>query len=181
MRSRRPEGLMQLRLVYVGIVTACGIAWYLVRRTTFDEERRTGTPSDGDPNLERLGVYLGLLAGLGLSLLNGLTGWFRTYRDQSWGRLLWHALGPVYLLILIAILARVLLRPLPWSFRGNIHAHEGRAMWLVLIVQNAIAQMVTGPLTEWNEMAFNIYYVLLFAITAVIVFHVQTMKALEAQ
>ena len=172
---------MQLRLLYFGFVTACGIAWYLLRRQTFDEERRTGTPSDGDPNLDRLGVYLGLLAGLGLSLLNGLTGWFRTYRDESWGRVLWHTLGPVYLLILLAILARVLLRPLPRNFSGNIHAHAAGAMWLVLIVQNGIAQMVTGPLTEWNEMAFNIYYMLLFAITAVIVFHVQTVKALEAR
>ena len=172
---------MQLRLFYVGFVTACGMAWYLLRRRTFDEERRTGTPSDGDPNLDRLGVYLGLLAGLGLSLLNGLTGWFRTYRDESWGRVLWHTLGPVYLLILLAILARVLLRPLPRNFSGNLHAHAGGAMWLVLIVQNAIAQMVTGPLTEWNEMAFNIYYMLLFAITAAIVFHVQTMKALKAR
>src|SRR5262245_45390695 len=173
--------MMQLRLLYVGFVTACGIAWYLLRRRTFDEERRTGTPSEGDPNLDRLGVSLGLLAGLGLSLWNGLTGWFRTYRDESWGRVLWHTLGPVYLLILLAIIARVLLRPVPRNCSGDIHAHVAGAMWLVLIVQNAIAQMVTGPLTEWNEMAFNIYYMLLFAITAVIVFHVQTMKALEAR
>ena len=50
-------------------------------------------------------------------------------------------------------------------------------MWLVLIVQNAIAQLVTGPPTEWKQMAFSIYYVLLFTITAVVVFHFHSMQA----
>lgn len=180
-RPQQPEGMMQFRIMYVAVVIACGIAWYLVRRKTFDEERRTGTPSGGDPNLERLGVYLGVLAGLALSLLNGMTGWFRIYRDASYGRVLWHILGPVYFLILIAILAWILLRPRPRNFRGNMHPHAYALMWLVLIVQNAIAQLVTGPPTQWNEMAFSIYYVLLFTITAVIVFHFQSMKAREAQ
>ena len=44
-------------------------------------------------------------------------------------------------------------------------------MWLVLIVQNVIAQLVTGPHSQWNEVAFSIYYLLLFAITAMIVIH----------
>jgi hypothetical protein len=172
-------GALRLQLMYVSFVMACGITWYLIRRRTFDEERRTATPTGGDPNLERLGLYLGLLAGLGLSLLNGLNGWFAIYRHESSDRILWYILGPVYLLILIAILAWVPLRPLPRNYRGNIYPKASRAMWLVIIVQNAIAQLVTGPLSEWNEMAFNIYYLLLFAITAVIVFHIQTAKARE--
>jgi hypothetical protein len=169
-------GDLHLQLLYVGFVIACGVAWYLIRRKTFDEERKTGTPIDGDPNLERLGLYLGLLAGLGLSLFNGLNGWFGIYRHESSGRSLWYTLGPVYLLLLTAMLAWVLLRPIPRNYRGNIHRNASGAMWLVLIVQNVIAQLVTGPLSEWNEMAFNIYYLLLFTITAVIVFHLQTIK-----
>jgi hypothetical protein len=83
----------------------------------------------------------------------------------------------VYLLGLVAILAWILFRPLPRDFRGNPHPHAHGLMWLVLIVQNAIAQLVTGPPSEWNEMAFSIYYALLFTITGVIVFHISSMKA----
>ena len=167
------------RILYVAVVTALGLAWYLARRKTFDEERRRGTPGDGDPNLERLGVFLGLLAGLGLSLLNGLNGWLRIDRGDPRSQVLWHVLGPVYLLGLVAILAWILFRPLPREFRGNLHPHAYGLMWLVLIIQNAIAQLVTGPPSQWKEMAFSIYYVLLFTITGVIVFHTSSRKVRE--
>ncbi len=182
-RSLLPEGILQFRMMCVGFVIVCGTVWYLLRRKTFDEEKSRGTPTDGDPNLERLGVYLGVLAGFAVSLLNGLTGWFQTYRgyENSFARVLWHILGPVYLLGLIAILACILLRPLPRNFGGNVYPRAYGLIWLVLIFQNAIAQLVTGPLTDWNEMAFNIYYVLLFAITAVIVLHFHSMKARESR
>ena len=62
-RPELPVGMMQFRIVYVAVVIACGIAWYLVRRKTFDDERRTGTPSDGDPNLERLACLFGHTGG----------------------------------------------------------------------------------------------------------------------
>ncbi len=52
-------------------------------------------------------------------------------------------------------------------------------MWLVLLMQNAIAQAITGPLSDWQELAFNIYYAVLFAITAVTVVHFQSLKKLE--
>jgi hypothetical protein len=164
-------------ILYTGAVTALGLAWYLVRRKTFDEVAARGTPGDGDPNLERLGLFLGLLAGLGLSLLNGLNGWFRFDGPRS--QVLWHVLGPVYLLGLVAILAWTLFRPLPPGFRGNLHPHACGLMWLVLIVQNVIAQLVTGPPSQWNEMAFSIYYVLLFTITGVIVFHTSSRQVRE--
>jgi len=176
---RQSEGTTAFRILYVAMVTALGLAWYLARRKTFDEERRKGSPGDGDPNLERLGVFLGLLAGLGLSLLNGLNGWFRIDRGDPRSQVLWHVLGPVYLLGLVAILAWILFRPLPREFRGNLHPHAYGLMWLVLIVQNAIAQLVTGPPSQWNEMAFSIYYVLLFAITGVGVFHTSSRKVRE--
>jgi hypothetical protein len=175
----RQSDVTTFRILYVAAVAALGLAWYLARRKRFDEERRKGSTGDGDPNLERLGVYLGLLAGLGLSLLNGLNGWFRIDRGHPRGQLLWHVLGPVYLLGLVAILAGILFRPLPRGFRGNLHPHAYGLMWLVLIVQNAIAQLVTGPPSQWNEMAFSIYYVLLFTITGLIVFHTRARKAGE--
>jgi hypothetical protein len=54
-------------------------------------------------------------------------------------------------------------------------------MWLVLVVQNAIAQLITGPHTQWNEVAFSIYYALLFAITAAIVIHYGSLKRHELE
>jgi hypothetical protein len=55
---RQLEGATTFRVLYVATVTALGLAWYLARRKTFDEERRRETPGDGDPNLERLGYTL---------------------------------------------------------------------------------------------------------------------------
>jgi hypothetical protein len=60
--------------------------------------------------------------------------------------------------------------------RGPNFPHAAAAIWLVLLVQNAIAQAITGPLSLWQEVAFNIYYLLLFAINAVTVIHFQSLK-----
>jgi hypothetical protein len=176
---RPADGIMMFRTLYTALVTAAGLAWYLVRRETYDEESKPGAANDGAPNLERLGLYLGLLAGLALSLLNGLNGWFGIYWADHQGQTLWHILGPVYLLGLVGILTWILFWPLPQGFPGNLHPHGNGLMWFVLIVQNAIAQLVTGPPWQWNEMAFSIYYVLLFTITAVIVYHISLSKVDE--
>jgi hypothetical protein len=178
-----PRDMMRYGTYYYGVVIALGLGWYLLNCQTFDEEKRLGTPIDGDPNLERLGLYLGLLMGLGLSVRNGLKGWFNIYKgnEDYWSRVLWQYLGPVFLLCLIAIAASILLRPLPRNFRGRVFPHASGLMWLVLVVQNAIAQLITGPLTQWNEMAFSIYYALLFAITAAIVIHYGSLKRHELE
>ncbi len=169
---------LRYAMLYLAIVMALGIAWYLVRRTTFEEEKARTTPTGGDPNLERLGLYLGLLVGLGLSLRNGLKGWFNIYKgnEDYWSRVLWQFLGPVFVACMIAIAAWILFRPLPRNFRGRLFPHAYGLIWLVLIFQNAIAQLVTGPPAQWNEMAFSIYYALLFAITAIIVLHFHSRK-----
>jgi len=181
-RSQRLEGMMQFRMMYVAIVTAGGIAWYLFRRKTFDEQKGTGTSSGGDPNLERFGLYVGVLFGLGLSIRNGLKGWCNIYigNEDYWSGVLWQILGPVFMVFLAAIAAWILFRPLPRNFRGDPFPHAYAIVWLVLIVQNALAQLVTGPPTAWNEVAFNIYYGLLFAVTAAIVIHYRCMKAWRA-
>jgi hypothetical protein len=170
--------VMQLSLAAVMLV---GIGWYWIRHRKFEEEERLATPTDGDPNIERFGLYLGLLAGLGLSLEYGIKGWFRVYRGEEqeplWDRYLQHRLAPIYFVILLGIIAWSLVRPLPRNFRGSIFPHAAALMWFVLFLQNAIAQSITGPHSEWNETAFSIYYALLFAITAVTILHFQTLKS----
>jgi hypothetical protein len=174
--------LARYALLYLAGVMAFGMLWYLARRSTFEAEKARTTPLRGDPNLERLGLYLGLLLGLGLSIRNGLKGWFNIYKgdEDYWSGVLWQYLGPVFLLCLIGIVGWIVARPLPRSFRGPLFPHAYRLLWLVLVVLNILAQLVTGPLNRWNEMAFSIYYVLLLAITAVIVFHFHLLKTSRA-
>jgi hypothetical protein len=161
-----------------GAVLFLGCAWYLAHRPAFDEEARTTTPAGGDPRLERFGLSLGLLTGLGLSVRNGLKGWCNIYlgHEDYWSGRLWEVLGPVFLAGLVAVAAWALLRPPPQGPSARRFPHGYGLMWLVLVVQNVIAQLVTGPPTEWNEVAFSIYYLLLFLLSATVVFHYQTLR-----
>jgi hypothetical protein len=181
-RGRSEYAAVEVMRLYLAAVMLVGIGWYFIRRREFDAEKQATTPVDGDPNVERMGLYLGLLAGLGLSLQYGLKGWFNTYRydERVWDRRLQHLLAPIYAILLLAIAGWILLRPLPRNDRGSIFPHAAGAIWLVLLVQNAIAQAITGPLTNWQELAFNIYYALLFVVTAVTIVHFQRRKQLEA-
>ena len=49
-------------------------------------------------------------------------------------------------------------------------------LWLVLLTQNLIAQLITGPHSVWSETVFSIYYALLFLLSGVIVVHAQWRK-----
>jgi hypothetical protein len=108
-----------------------------------------------------------------MSIRNGLKGWFNIYKgnEEYWDGVLWNIAGPLMLLCLLVILARILLRPLPRNFQGDAFPRAYRLIWLVLIVQNVIAQLITGPLSSWQEVAFSIYYLLLFFISATILYH----------
>jgi hypothetical protein len=184
-REARQAGREMMRYLPLGLVgvMAVGCAWYFFRRGALERKEGSFAPSHSDPNLERLGVYLGLLAGLGLSLRNGLKGWFNIYKgnERDWSEALWQYLGPVYLVCLVAIVAWLLFRPARRDPARPLVPGAYGLMWLVLIVQNAIAQLITGPLTQWTEAAFSIYYVLLFFPTAVIVFHFHIVSARRAE
>lgn len=165
----------------ISIGLAYGLAFYLANRPVPEAERTApGTHyGNGHPNLERFGAYLGLLFGLGLSLKNGFKGWANIYlgKEEHWNNVAWAVIGPLMILGLAAIIARIRLRPLPRDTEADIFPHASQLIWLVLVVQNLIAQFVTGPWSSWNEVAFSIYYVLLFMISAVIVYHRGQMKA----
>jgi hypothetical protein len=179
--ARSSDLAITVMRLWLAVAMLGGMAWYLIGYRRFEDEKQAATPVDGDPNVERLGLSLGLLGGLGLSMQYGIKGWFNTYKydERIWDPRSQHALAPVYLVILLAIGVWILVRPIPRGFRGDIFPRAANAMWLVLLMQNAIAQAITGPLTDWQELAFNIYYVVLFAITAVTVVHFQSLKKLE--
>jgi hypothetical protein len=165
--------------LYPTVVIVIGIGWYVLGYRSLGEEQNSPGQSRDDPNVERSGLYLGLLVGLGLSVRNGLKGWFNIYRGDEayWNGVLWQIFGPVLLICLIGLALLVLLRPLPRDLRGAVFPRAYGLMWLVLIVQNVIAQFITGPLTNWVEVVFSIYYILLFLITATIVFHFHTFRS----
>lgn len=139
------------------------------------------SPREDDAGLERFAVHLGLLVGLGMSLKNGTRGWAHVYwedwHDEAyWGELFWRYIGPGMLIVLVAIVLLALARRLMSREECSGVPHAFALIVLVLAHQNLIAQFITGPPTEWAEVAFNIYYVLLFLITAVIFYHYHFMQ-----
>ena len=170
-------------LMFVSPIALFGLAYYLRRRDAYYQQPSGESASEGDPNIERFGLYVGLLFGLGLSIRSGVKGWFNIYlgNEEYWSGVLWKICGPAMLLMFLLICWQAIARPLPRNTRGDRFPRAYGLMWLVLIVQNVLAQLITGPLTQWNEMAFSIYYVLLFAITAVIVIHYEFRRSSNEQ
>ena len=163
------------------VAGAFAFATYAKARTAARQgpaAREAATWSPYGPNLERWGAYIGLILGLGLSIKNGLKGWANIYlgNEDYWNNVFMYIIGPLMILGMVAISARTLLGPRPCGPRDDAFPRAYGIVWLVLIVQNILAQLVTGPLTSWNEVVFNLYYVLLFIISAVIVCHFQFVK-----
>jgi hypothetical protein len=155
----------------LAVLVLFGLAYCLFRRGSYSREPAPPTKAYGDLSLERFGLYLGLLFGLGFSIRNGLKGWFNIYRgdEDYYSGELWKYAAPGMLACLMVLCGWVLIRPVPRNFPGDLFPRAYWSMWLVLIVLNVLAQLITGPLSQWNEFAFNLYYLLLFLITAVIV------------
>jgi len=79
--------------------------------------------------------------------------------------------------ILMIVAAVWLLRSYrPGSLDTDVFPRAYGLIWGVLICQNVIAQCITGPHTNWSEVAFDIYYLLLFFITMPIVYHFHYVK-----
>jgi len=169
----------------ISIGIAYGVAFYLVNRTLPEQERSVKAIWLGNerPNLERFGVYLGLLLGLGFSIRSGLKGWANIYlgNETYWNGVLWNFFGPALIVGLIALVWRVATRRLPRGYGADVFPHAFNLVLMVLIVQNILAQLVTGPWKSWNEVAFSFYYILLFVLSWVIVYHFQTAKQSAAE
>jgi hypothetical protein len=159
----------------ISIGLAYGLAYYLANRPVAAQlvSSSSSKAPHGCPNLERLGAGLALIFGLGMSMKNGLKGWANIYlgNENYWNMVFWSVIGPLMILAVVGLLVWLRLRLLPVGFKDEVFPYAYRMVWLVLVVQNIIAQMVTGPPSSWNEMAFSIYYILLFLLSAVIVYH----------
>lgn len=137
-------------------------------------------PREDDGGLERFTVHLGVLVGLGLSIKNGARGWARIEYGEAdehlWGDFYWQYIGPVMLALLGVIVAMALVRRVMAPREGDSVPHAWAFIVVVLLVQNALAHLVTRPLTDWNEAIFNLYYVLLFFLSATILYHYHFMQ-----
>jgi hypothetical protein len=158
----------------LSIGAAYGLAYFLVnRRTAAQRSSSEEFANSSHPRLERLAAYTGLLLGLGLSVKNGLKGWANIYlgNEEHWNRVLWSILGPLMLGGVLVLIFRQVSQPLKRGPGGDLFPHDYALIWVVLITQNVIAQLVTGPWKVWNEVAFSFYYLLLFVISALVVHH----------
>ena len=150
----------------ISIGLAYGLAYFLANRPLARPDGAPEAPAlfTPCPNCERLGAYIGLLIGLGFSIKNGLKGWANIYlgNEEHWNHVLWMFIGPLMLLGLIALPVWVFWRrPLPApsdaapggapAAQPNPFPHAYGLIWLVLIVQNVIAQLITGPHSSWDE------------------------------
>ncbi|GMV94114.1 MAG: hypothetical protein AMXMBFR82_38920 [Candidatus Hydrogenedentota bacterium] len=165
----------------ISIGIAYGVAYFLVNRPVPAEARRVNKSlfTNQRPNLERFGLYLGLILGLGFSIRNGLKGWANIYlgNEDLWAARFSMVILPLMLLGIAAVIVYVWRRPLPAGYEGNVFPRAAWIIWTVLIVQNVIAQLVTASPKGWTEAVFAIYYVLLFLIAAGIVVHYQILRA----
>ena len=160
-------------LTAVAVVFAIGyvVRAHFVARGAPQELIVAWSPYGG--NLERWGAYAGLIFGLGISIQRGLKGWANVYLgdERYWNQTFMNVIGPLMIVGLAAVSLRTLLRRHPGGKQGDPFPDAYAIVWCVLAVQNVLAQMITGPPSNWNEVVFNIYYLLLFLITAVVVFH----------
>ncbi len=171
--------------LYLGMLAAFGIAYYLLglRRSAGGASLAAPPQVVPDLNLERLGVYLGLLLGLGLSIKNGSRGWANIYPkmfpegENYWGEVFWRVIGPLMLVCLVILLVGRLFSAGSRSAKAGLFPGAFWLIALVLIVQNLIAQMITGPLSDRRELEFNIYYLVLLLISGTILAYFQIVKA----
>jgi hypothetical protein len=159
--------------LWFGVVGAAfGIAYWLFGTSD-------ANTTDGDPNLERWGACVGLLYGLGLSLRKALKGGAESYlgNERYWDSVCWNWVALAMLVCLSIGAVWLLRRRLPASDPRDRFPHAAAIIWLVLIAENVVAQVVTGPVfgprAAWNDFMFNLLYLMLFAVTAVIVYQVQ--------
>lgn len=167
----------------LSIGLAYGVAYFLVNRRLSETERQKLSMPPGHvwPNLERFVLYATLIVGLGVSIRCGLKGWANIYlgNEDYWNRLFLRILTPLALLGIGLAAWRTWTRRIEPDSSADLFPNAAKLTWLVLIVQNILAQLVTGPLSSWLEVAFSIYYILLLAISGTIVFHYQSRKILD--
>lgn len=129
--------------------------------------------------LERITLFLMVFLALTLSLRNGLKGWANIYlgNEEYWDGVLWLVFLPILLSGTILIICYVWKSTKKQIFSKNPFPNYPIIIWTVLLIQNFIAQLITGPWSNW----VSIYYLLIFLISSVIIYHYQYLKTLPPE
>jgi hypothetical protein len=101
--------------------------------------------------------------------------------ENYWDSVCWNWVALLMVVCMLAGIAWLLYTRLPRKFQGNAFPRAYGIIWIVLIAENVVAQVVTGPVfgrgASWNDFTFNLLYLILFALTAVIVYHFHVLKS----
>jgi hypothetical protein len=135
------------------------------------------------PVLERWGAYMGIVLGMGLSIKNGLKGWANIHLgdERLWNDRFWYVAFVVMYFALIAILVSLLRQRPSEKLDADPFPRAYALLWFVLIVQNIVALLVTFSPSNWVEIAFCIYYLLLFVISGAVVYHYHIVKKYDVE
>ena len=158
------------------IAIAFGVGYYL--KANEKGPRIDPAWSVDSPILERWGAYTGLILGLGISMARGVKGWGNIYygNERMWDNGAWAVIGPMMAILMIVAAVWLLRSYRPGSPDTDVFPRAYALIWVVLLCQNVIAQCITGPHTSWSEVAFDMYYLLLFFTTMPIVYHFHYVK-----
>lgn len=161
-----------LALIAIGF----GVAYFIMANAKTQGDAFTW--SIESPALERWGTSLGLILGMGISIERGFKGWANIYwgNEHYWDNVGWIFVGTLMVGFMLAAARRALSNSRAYDPQVEVSPRAYELLWFVILTQNVIAQLITGPLTNWNEVIFNIYYVLLFLITVPIVHHYRCVK-----
>ena len=152
--------------------------WYRRQRELFETAQPLNRFPRGDGNIANWGLYLGVALGLAISIRSGLKGWINIYwgNEDYWSDLLWEYFTMLFPVLILALGLWFISRKPTATRKADTERKEYALVWLVLIVQNIFAQLVTGPGSSWTEFAFDAYYVMLFIISGLIVAHIHALR-----
>lgn len=168
-RCWETTGGMSLGLAY-------GIAYFLTNQPL--NSSMSNNVIKVKPTAERLTLFLTVFLAIALSLRNGLKGWANIYlgNEEYWSNLLWFVFTPIIIVGIIIIVSYVKQTSDNPQFEKNPFPKYPFIIWTVILIQNFIAQLITGPWSNWVEVSFAIYYILLFLISVSIIYHYQYLK-----
>lgn len=160
----------------ISLGLAYGIAYFLTNQPLHSS--MSNNVIKVKPATERMTLFLTVFLAIALSLRNGIKGWANIYlgNEEYWSNLLWLVFIPIIVIGIIVIVSYVRRTSNEPQFEKNPFPKYSWIIWAVLLIQNFIAQLITGPWSNWVEVSFAIYYILLFLISVPIIYHYQYLK-----